>query len=419
MGRCVFPWPLRAGILIVLCIGPLSAEAQLVMGQYEDEAPLRSWNFFGGLSASAMGLGDARFALAEGSSAAMTNPALLVTLPVISASITGSLMSATLNKYSVFNTGVISSPENARAVIYGLETAGFSIVSGGWAFGVTAALLENYGRPRIDYSFVDETVTLYAFQMNQEGLLRNINVAVARRLARNISVGLGFNLVKGELSRLIDERWTMDEIAISDDKSEKFSGFFLNGGLYARPSSRLSAALVFRAPYIKKGKGQSRLRYQALQTGTDIRIDAESDNEYRQPLVVGTGICYRISENILAAADFSFFGWSRYAVTYFEEPLDRSFRNILKASAGFEYRIATTLGGRAVRIPLRFGLSHDPQPMKEPRSSYLYISAGSGIHRGALAIDLSGRLGWEKGSGHRLKAAQAVLTVSYSYDHEN
>jgi hypothetical protein len=54
--------------------------------------------------------------------------------------------------------------------------------------------------------------------------------------------------------------------------------------------------------------------------------------------------------------------------------------------------------------------------MTEPHSSYLSIGFGTGIHFPSLAIDLSGSVGREKGSGDSLKAGQAVLTVTYISD---
>ncbi len=45
-------------ILILLILFPAApAHAQLVLGQYQDEAPLRTWNIFGPLTASQTAMG--------------------------------------------------------------------------------------------------------------------------------------------------------------------------------------------------------------------------------------------------------------------------------------------------------------------------------------------------------------------------
>ncbi len=60
MKRTFFPFALLAGCLFFRG----AASAQLVLGQYEDEAPLGTWNIFGAPSAASIGLGGAQFARA-------------------------------------------------------------------------------------------------------------------------------------------------------------------------------------------------------------------------------------------------------------------------------------------------------------------------------------------------------------------
>ena len=76
----------------------LPASAQLVVGQYEDEAPLRTWNTFGIPSAPSVGLGGTQFARAFDSSVALVNPALLMSLPRYSVTLTGAWTWASMFK---------------------------------------------------------------------------------------------------------------------------------------------------------------------------------------------------------------------------------------------------------------------------------------------------------------------------------
>jgi hypothetical protein len=408
---------LRVGLslasLTVFFLGPSPARAQLVLGQYEDEAPLRSWNVFGTSSAAALGLGGARFAVEETGQAASTNPALLALLPEYSLTLTVSSTSATLFKYSLVNTGVASTRGNLRATFVGPTAGAVALRKGAWALAFGSSVLEAYLRPSVGYLSPS-----YSLEWEQTGLLRGFSVSLARRLGRALSVGVGATYAAGRLSRSTVEGWPDEEITITDDKSEKFRGVFLNGGLRAELASWLTAALVFRSPYVKKSDGESLLRYEAPREGTDIRIEAEARNEYEQPWVVGIGTKIRLVDGLVAAADAAYFGWSRYAVLYFDEPLTRSFRDVVQLCGGIEYALPVRVRGRDLAFPLRLGFTLDPQPMVLPRSSYSYISFGTGLRIGRLSVDAASRFGWERGSGDDLTAIEAALTVRYSLGEE-
>jgi hypothetical protein len=400
------------GLALLLSI---PAAAQLVLGQYEDEAPLGTWNVFGLPTAPSLGLGGARFARAWDVSSGMTNAALLMTLPRSSVTLLASDSWASMFMYSLVNTGVVASEGNLTANAVGIDLGGFAYRWRDWALAASAGIIENYGRPGI--AATDGSGT-YELDMGQSGWLRDYNLSAARRLSARLRAGLGLNYVSGNLHRLVVETsaGTDGPITITDDKSEKYSGLFLNGGLSWDVTGRLTAALVFRSPYVKKADARSSLRYQAPAGGTDILIEAEARNEYRQPWIVGAGLSCRFSEAFSAVADLGFFGWSAYRVTYFDEPLPRSFRNVLKAGAGVEYLISGRLFGREASFPLRLGVSVDPQPMTDPRSAYYAFHAGTGFRLPFLAFELAGVFGRESGSGDSLSAGKAVLSVTYIFD---
>jgi len=411
MPRFLLPVALSAFCLLL----SLPVSAQLVLGQYEDEAPLGTWNVFGFATAPTLALGGARFARAWDLAAGLADPALLVTLPKSSVTLSASDSRASMFKYSLVNTGVVSSDGNLAANALGLDLGGFAYRWGGWALAAAAGIIENYGRPGVAVSNGSAT---YELDMTQSGWLRDYHVSAARRITDGFSAGLGLNYVSGNLHRLVVEKTVEPggEITITDAKSEKYSGFFLNGGVAWDLTGSLTAALVFRTPYVKKADARSSLRYQAPAGGSDILIEAEARNEYRQPWVVGAGLSCRFSEVFSAAADLSFFDWSSYKVTYFGEPLRREFRDVLKAGAGVEYIVSGRLFGRAASFPLRLGFSVDPQPMADPRSAYYSLHAGAGFRLPFLAVDLAGAFGRETGSGNSLSAGKVVLSATYIFD---
>jgi len=406
-------FPAGLAVSLFLCLAAAApAEAQLVLGQYEDEAPLGSWNVFGAVGAPALGSGGIRVARAWDGSVSLTNPALLLSLPRVSAGLTASYSSASLFRYSLVNTGVFSSMSNFSVGVLALETGTFAHRFGEWAVAFTTGLIETYSRPRINWSYS----SAYALTMRQTGSLRAYNLAAARRLGRRFSLGLGFNVVDGRLDRTVTEEWPEDGITITDDKSERFRGAFVNAGLRADLSPRVAVSLAVRTPYLRTSAGQSLLRYEARDAGTDIRIEAEARNEYKQPWVAGAGVDWRLSKAWSVAADLVYFGWSRYSVVYFEEPVARRFRDVVTAAAGIECGIQGRLGGRPVRFPVRVGVTYDPQPMDDVHSGYIALTFGLGLRPGAFAIDLGGSIGREAGSGNSLRAGRIALSVGYALD---
>lgn len=403
-------WP------IVVLAGCLSAYGnawgQLVLGQYADEAPLGTWNAFGAPSAPAAALGGCQFARAFDVSASLSNPALLLKLPRSSASLGASYLSASMYRYAMVNTGVIESQGNLAVGVLGLDHGGFAVRTGGWAFALAVAAPESYARPGLVLNNGG-----YQLTFKQSGYLRIFHAGIARRLAAGLSLGLGLNYATGRLDRTTVEQTAdiLRIVTITDDKGEASHGVFLNGGLTWDATPALTAAVVVRSPYVKHGPATSLLRYEVNPTGTDIRIEAEAENSARQPWVVGLGGSYRLAPAWTVTADAAWFGWSSYEGTYFEEPLARAFRDIVKGGLGIEYRAPTHVSRKPARIPLRLGLSVDPQAMTDVPSTYLAVTFGTGLELASFAIDLSASIGRENGSGRDLKAGRILLAMRYVF----
>ncbi len=387
--------------------------AQLTIGQYEDEAPFRTWNTFGIPTASAVGMGETQFALVADSSATGINPARLTSLPKFSCSLNGSYTAASLDKYAIVNTGVLASEGNSAMGIYALDFAGATYAYKGWAVGISIGLLENYDRPSQKSDYVLGGEVLYLFEFKQTGLLRNYNLSLAREFGDWISFGIGMNYVVGSMEKTVVENMYYSGVTISDRKKHEFKGFYVNGGLAADVDEKLTIAAVFRTPYSKEAESESNLRYDSPQGNTDIRIDATAKNKYKQPLVLGIGVDYRFSPQLRVASDVSYFHWSSYSVTYFDEEIKREFKSIIKVSGGFEYMGSFRLFQQNIRMPIRVGLSYDPQPVKEPTTHYMYYTLGFGLYWQRLQLDAGAMFGNEKGSGRDLYGRKIAITLSY------
>lgn len=403
---------LLAGSLFIA--SPLSA--QLVVGQYEDEAPLGSWNSLGSPSAPSAGLGVV-FARLSDASISFSNPALLVGLPRLSACLSASYAAATLRRFSLVNTGVVSTTGNPGVGVIAIDHGAVALRTGKWAFAVGLAAPETCARPPIVADSGGDS-PFYELRFDQAGTFRVFHSAVARRLSKGWSIGLGINLASASLSRTTLERTESPtrSVIITDEKSESLRGFFLNGGIAWEATDKLTASLVFRSAYGRQGDGASLYRYEVPEMGTDILIEGAGEIEYRQPWVIGAGCAYRLSETWSVAAELAWFGWSAYRVTSFDEAMDRPFRGVVRAGAGAEYLAPAPMFGRSARIPLRLGVSYDAQPMSEPRSAYLALTLGTGLRWRALAVDVGGWLGRERGSGDALRSGKIVLSVRYVID---
>ena len=406
-------WFISFILLWMFAFFPKTSWPQMVLGQYEDEAPLRTWNTFGITTAASLGMGETQFTLGSDCTVSLTNPALLTRLPRITFTVNSSFNTAQLYRYSIVNTGPLYARENLSLGLYAFDFAGASIRLKNWTLALSIALVESYDRPLADDVYDPSGRVLYRLRVDQEGNLKNINFSIARKVFGGLSIGIGLNYAYGLLQRDINEQWITSSIAITDSKSHKFKGFYINGGFVWELTDKIDVAAVFRTPYVKKSDSESLLRYLSTGGDTDIIIKASSRDEYKQPFVAGIGVSYKFSPKFRAASDFTFHNWSKYKVNYFEEELERNLKDIIKVGAGIEHSSSRRIFGQEVNIPLRAGLIYDPQPMKEPNSSYFYISLGTGVHWRKFLLDGGVLLGKESGSGNSLSASKVALSLSF------
>ena len=409
------PFYAASALWAVCALGAGPASGQLKIGQYEDEAPFRTWNSFPFTAASSLGRGGTSFTLAADPSAALSNPALLPLLPRFSVLVDGSFQTATFNTYGLVNTGIFTTQGNIDQNLAGLDFAGLSVRLGYWAFAVSVSEAESYARPQARYAETGaDGGTAYLLQWSQTGGLRVLNFGIGRMLGAGFSFGLGLNYAFGSLRReYVEQVYGAGGYRISDTVTQDFRGLFLNGGLLWAPTSKFRAAAVFRTPYAKKAAGRSDLDYEAPDGPTDIAITAASDDTSRQPLVLGLGASWDLLPDLILAAEASFYDWSAYSLKSFGEDQDRSFRNVVKAGLGLEFRQRITLFGTALDMPSRIGLLYDPQPMKDPSSAYGNITLGTGLAGKRIRLDVGALVGREWGSGAGLAARRIAISLGF------
>ncbi|MBM3297863.1 MAG: hypothetical protein FJY83_09740, partial [Candidatus Aminicenantes bacterium] len=297
------------GLTLVLL--PSSARGQTVMGQYEEEAPLATWNLFGAPGAAALGRGASLFAPGDDASVIFANPAQAVRLPGLSVSLGGGLHSASLFRFGPVNTGPISSTENLPLDTLALDFAALTLNLKGWVIGLGAGLIEIYDRPYVEAGAASYNAL---FTFHQEGYLRAWNVSLARELFPGFSLGLGANLVSGRWAWEMTDRWNASPrtVTITDERSRDLEGFYLNGGVVWRLSERVSMTAAFRTPYGLSADTRSLLRYQAPGGGTDIRIEAEGASRFTRPAAAGFGVEWAARDNLRLLGEVGWWNWASY-----------------------------------------------------------------------------------------------------------
>ena len=406
-------FPIYLILFLIVISFPGTAFSQLVLGQYEDEAPVRTWNKLGISTASSLSMGNTLFTLASDCSVALTNPALLTRLSRFTFTISSSYSTASLFKYSIVNTGVLATEKNQSVDLYAIDFLGASMSFNGWALALNFGILEHYDRPAIESRYVEGEILFHQMNFRQKGELKSINLALSREISKGVSLGFGINYVTGNFEKSIIEELYWLDITISDEKNQDIDGFYFNGGLVADLSDRLTISAMFRTPYERKADSKSLLRYYSPQGNTDIKIEASANSIYKQPLALGLGLSYKLMNNFLMVSEFSFFNWSKYEVNFFGEDMKRKFKNTVRISAGLEYSSSFRMFNKEGKVPLRLGLCYDPQPMKEPNSYYLIFSLGTGLHWENFSLDLGVHTGGETGSGDELTSRRVMLSLGF------
>jgi len=394
-------------LTIVLSLLPRPGRAQTATGQYEEEAPVGTWNIFGPMGAAGLSLGETVFVRGDDASVLFTNPALLTRLPRLAVSLGGYLQVATFFRYGPVNTGPVSTVGNAGLRTAAADVAALAFRVLGWRVGLGLGLSEVFDRPIVEARY---SSPYYLFSFEQDGQLRTLNLSLAREVVAGLSLGLGLNLVSGRWEWKMTDSWSA--ATITDNRKRNFKGFFLSGGLHWQASDGLSLAAAFRAPYERKADSQSLLRYQAQ--FADILIQADGQDAFRQPLVLGLGLDWRCLDMFRLAGQISYWNWSSYRASIFGEEQARDFRNVWTAGLGLEYMSTFRLFQQDLDFPFRLGLVYDPQPMGSPRSAYLKFSLGFGLRWQGFRLDMGALIGAEKGSGWDLMANRLALTLTWS-----
>lgn len=401
-------------VMGLLCwlLFPSILGAQLIIGQYEEEAPLRTWNISGFIPASGLGRAEIMTIIADTPAAGFNNPSLLVHLPRLSFYLNGSLTRASLFRFGPVNTGVLKSNQNIWVRTMAFDGGGLALKAGAWSFSFGAAITEYYDRPSVMAESISGGKTTYKINFYQQGFLRTYNFAFARKLGKILSIGLALNQSQGNVEKKTEESWPLNQIVITDEKKATLKDFYFRFGLSAEIKDSLRMSLILEPAHKLEKKSQSLIRYSAETTGTLITIEDEAKDFIQKPWQVSLAGSYSFDRTWLFCAEATFFNWSKYKLTWFTEEETRNFRDIVRLALAMENMNSLRLWRQNFLLTTRLGIQVDPQPMKNPRSTFYSLSSGFSLRWKWFRLDFGTSWGQEKGSGSSLQSFRSALTLN-------
>lgn len=370
-----------------------------------------------GAGARAMGLGGAFIAVADDATAVSFNPAGLAQLLNPEASFVGRGLSKRLS-FQDFETtskgrqlavsdSLASETRFDPLFIAGtipLRMNGHSLVLQ-LSVQRQFALAESSDRDLTETDVAGGTPGFVHQRIDQTGQIDVYSFAVAYEASERILIGASYNQWRG--------RWVLNS---ESSKQQGASNTFANyQQVNALDGSNFNLGLIWRWPTWSLGLVRRTPFHADYAFGTALDTNATSVTYkgslyagygLHWPASTGLGYAWRPTERWLFTADLLHTLWSdaRYMtsvasltnLSFFD--LDRSNRtpNATSVHAGAEYLLLTK--GSSV-IPLRFGVSREPQPVVDrvtgSQRVVFNVALGTGIKRGNTSVDIAYRYGWD------------------------
>lgn len=369
-----------------------------------------------GAGARAMGLGGAFIAVSDDASAVSFNPAGLAQLLKPEVSFVGRGLSKQL-AFDSFETTTHGRVKTVSDSLAGETRFDPLLVSGTLPLKVNGhslvlqlsiqrqfALSESSDRDLTETDVTGGPPALVHQRIDQSGQIDVYSFALAYEASERILVGASYNQWRG--------RWNLDSFSSKQlgsagtfadfHQANSLDGGNFNLGLIWRWPT-WSFGLVRRTPFHADYSFGNSLSTNAA--GIDFKGSAPQPFGLHWPSTTGLGFAWRPTERWLFTTDLQHTLWSqaRYMtpvaslnnLSFFD--LDKSDRtpDVTSFNAGMEY-LRLTKGGSV--IPLRFGLSREPQPLVDRithQQRVIFSAAlGTGLKRGNTSIDVAYRYSW-------------------------
>jgi len=255
--------------------------------------------------------------------------------------------------------------------------------------------------------------------INQSGQIDLYSAAVAYEVSQRILLGLAYNRWRGRWDLDSESAWTSSAATttVAYRQFNTLDGDNFNLGLIWRwPTWSLGIVrrTGFHADYTFS-------TYLATNLAQGVRQFGPISTGLHWPASTGVGFAYRPGNHWLITSDLTHTLWSsmRYmssrtslnGQSFFDFDKGDRTPNATTAHLGVEYLWLTD---RDAVIPLRAGLSREPQPVVDAQTGeqrVLYrASLGSGFKRGNTGLDLAYRYGWSHRQASQFLAIDQILS---------
>ncbi len=384
-----------------------------------------------GAGARAIGLGGAFIAVADDATAVTFNPAGLAQLmrPEVSFVARGVQRNVSFQDFQTSGTGprmdVTDSLSSNRRLDPLFASATVPLRVGGRNLVVQMSIQRAFALSESDDREFQSTPVAGSVgtpshlkqSINQSGQIDVYSLAAAYEVSQRILLGVTWNQWRG--------RWDLSSSSVqtTGDNVARIA-YSQNDSL---DGSNFDVGVIWRWPTWSLGvvrRTGFHADYTFLTGVTSTPVVAHPPAEpmtlgLHWPATTGAGFAYRPSERWLVTADVTHTLWSTTRYMTSNSNLDgKSFFDFARTRtpnstdlhAGAEYLIITS---RNEIIPLRFGVSQEPQPVVDritgEQRVMRRVSVGTGFKRGNLSVDLAYRYGWSSRRASQSLAIDQIL----------
>lgn len=423
-------FPLRRSLAALPLAGVLAAQSPI--GPLISEQSRTAFTVQGA-GARAMGLGGAFIAVADDATAASFNPAGLAQLLQPEVSFVGQGVNRRVS-YEDFSTSGkgrsldVSDSLSSHARLDPLFLSATAPLHFGGKNLVLQlsiqrafALTESNVRDLLETPIAGTTGTPSRVHQDirQAGQIDLYSVAMAYEASQRILLGLTWNLWRGRWDLASSSRRSSGTTvaAVAFEQSNELDGSNFNFGLIWRWPT-WSLGLVHRTGFHADYAFGTNLvsNVPSLPSSQTAKVATG----LHWPSTTGLGFAWRPRDHWLATADLNHTLWSttRYmssnrilnGQSFFDFDKGGRTPDVTTAHLGVEYLLLTRSD---TVIPLRFGLSREPQPVVDGTTSeqrILYrVAVGSGFKRGNTGVDVAYRYGWSNRRASQFLEVDQIL----------
>jgi len=427
------PLPLRSnlGIALLGVVG-LSLGAQSPIGMLISEQSRTNFTVLGA-GARAMGLGGAFIAVADDATAVSFNPAGLAQLlqPEVSFVARGTQRNVGYQDFATTGLGrslAVSDTVTSSTrfdPLFASATAPIRV--GGRNLVLQLSIQRAFAQNEDGDRTLDESplvsgagVPTHLVQsLNQSGQIDLYSFAVAYEVSQRILLGVAYNQWRG--------RWSLDSSSVQTSGPTATSVAYRQAN--ALDGGNFNFGLIWRWPTWSLGLVHQTGFHADYSFSTDLETSlpratgrpTSAATGLHWPSSTGVGFAYRPSDQWLVTSDLTHTLWSttRYmsgsaylnGQSFFDFDKGDRTPDATAVHLGVEYLWLTD---RNWVIPLRAGLSREPQPVTDRYTGeqrvMKWASIGSGFKRGPLSLDVAYRYGWSRRQASQFLEIDQILS---------